>query len=120
MSDIYQEMQKVTQDVMSEFSQGVVEYVSLTSGDGPVDNPGPPVETVTTLKGATARNVSSKYVDGTIIFTTDIQVNMSVQTGIAPQIDDFINIDGVRHKIIKPMTVPASGTPVAHILIVRR
>ena len=120
MSDIYQEMQKVTQDVMSEFNQGVIQYVSLTSGDGPADNPGLPVETVTTLKGATARNVSSKYVDGTIIFMTDVQVNMAVQTDVTPQIDDFVNIDGVRHKIIKPMTVPEAGTPVAHILIVRR
>lgn len=120
MSNIYEDLQNVTKDVMKEFNQGVIEYVGLTPGIGPADNPGEPVKTTITLKGATARNVSSKYVDGTIIFTTDIQVNSAVQDGLNPQIDDFVDIDSIRYKIIKPMTVPAAGTPVAHILIVRR
>jgi len=120
MVGFYDEIKDVVVDVMTEFNQGVIKYVALTAAGGPVDNPGEPTEVETTLVGATARTVSFKYVDGTVIFTTDIQVNHAVQSGVTPAIGDFVLIDGVRYKIIEPMNIPAAGTTVAHILIVRR
>ena len=120
MTGFYKEMQGIASDVLRDFNQGVIEYITLSSGNGPIDNPGEPTEIKTTLRGATARTVKSKYVDNTIILGTDIQITFSVQTNVNPEIDDFVKIDGIRYKIIKTMTIPSAGTPVAHMIMVRR
>lgn len=118
MTDFYREMQGVASDVLRDFNQGVIQYVALTPGDGPRDNPGEPQETPTTVD-ATARGVSFKYVDGTNILSSDLQITMPGD-GIAPEMTGFIRVDGVRYKIVAIHRKPAAGTPVAWVVIFRK
>lgn len=118
MSDFYQEMQAVASDLLGEFKQGVIQYVALTPGTGPRDNPGEPTETPHTIN-ATARGVSFKYVDGTNIVSSDLQLTMPGD-GIAPEMTGFIRVDGVRYKIVQIVRKPAAGTPVAWTVIFRK
>lgn len=116
---IYDEMQGVATELFSQFSQGLIEYVELkpVSGGTP-DDPGDPVRVEYTLT-ATARPVSTKYVDGSHIVQSDKQVSMP-GGDVEPQMSGFLVIDGVQHKIIGIKRIPEAGTVISYILIVRR
>jgi len=118
---IYDEMQKVAQEILSdpEFKQSVIQHVQITPGVGPVDNPGPSSEVVTALD-ATARGVSFKYVASGLAVAGDLQVTAAVKAGITPKQSDFIDIDGVRYKIMQILFRPAAGVKVAWTFIVQR
>lgn len=119
MANFYEEMQAVAADVLAEFKQGTVIYVGLKAQAGATpDDPGEPVETQTAVNAA-ARAVSTKYVDGTHIVQSDRQVTMP-GNGPVPDMNGYMLIDGVRYKIVEIMPIPAAGTPVTFILIVRR
>lgn len=118
MSDFYREMQAVATDLLGEFKQGVIEYVSLTPGNGPADDPGPSQETVTPVD-AVARGVKFKYVDGSNVLATDQQLTMP-GNGVEPQPTGFVRIDGVRHKIVQIVRKPAAGIAVAFTVIFRK
>lgn len=118
MGNFYQEMQGVASDLLREFNQGVIEYVALTPGNGPPDNPGPPTETPTTIN-AVARGVSFKYVDGTNILRSDLQITMPGD-GVVPDPKGFIRVDGKQFKIVEIRRKPAAGTPVAFVVIFRK
>jgi hypothetical protein len=117
---LYDDLQKVTQDILSEFKQGLIEYGALISGDGPNDDPGPSILQYMTLNGAVARGVQTRYVQSGLAVSSDIQVTMSVQTGVTPAQKDFVKIDGVRYKVQEVIKKPAAGTVVAFTLILRR
>lgn len=116
---IYDEMQGVATELFGEFKQGSIKYVEIRAvSGGTPDDPGEPVRFEYTLP-ATARPVSTKYVDGSHIVQTDKQVSMP-GGGIDPQMSGFLLIDGVQHKIIGIKRIPEAGTVVSYILIVRR
>ena len=117
---LYDDVQKVVQDVLPQFSQGVIRYGALTSGSGPVDNPGQSSINFTLLNGAVARGVQFRYVQNGLAVASDMQVTMSVQTDVTPKQKDFIEIDGKRYKIEQVIAKPAAGTVVAYTLIIRR
>lgn len=116
---IYTELQSVTKEIMSEFSQGAVQLVKITGGAGPIDNPGASTETLHTLD-ASAVGVSSQLVRDGLAVETDLMVTSSVVDGVTPTETDFIDIDGIRHKIVKDMSTPAAGVKVAWKFIVRK
>lgn len=115
MSDLYSDLQTLTSGLLKQFRQGTIEYVELTPGSGPIDEPGPAVETVTTLDGA-ARGVAFKYVQGGLASSADLQATVAVPS-VPVRGSGFIRVDGVRYKIKQILPKPAAGTPVSLTLI---
>lgn len=121
---IYDEMQGVAQSLFAEFDQGGIVYQRLVPGNGPPDDPGPPMPVLTPIPGV-AKGVSFKYIgttaaNGTLIVGTDLQVTLPVQSSVVPDMADMVNISAVQHKIVQIIKLPAAGTVVAYRLIVRR
>lgn len=116
---IYDDARAIAGELLSEFKQGIVEYVSLVPAPGSTpDDPGEPTYRYTTIP-STVRPVSTKYVDGSHIVQSDRQVSMP-NVGITPDMNGSIRIDGVVYKIIEVMARPSAGPAVLFILIVRR
>lgn len=123
----YDDLREDASDIMAELKQGVVEFVKITSGGGPVNDPGAPVETVYVLD-ATSKGVSAKYVDGSSVVTSDLEVTASVlatrkSDGVVETVrfamGDHFFIDGARHDMVRDLSTPAAGDPVALKAIVR-
>ena len=118
---IYDEMRALASEIMPEFKQGDIRYVDITSDPGASpDEAGTPVETVSAQLNATARPVSTKYVDGTHIVQSDRQVTVPNDGVATPDISGKMRIDGVDYKIIDIMPRPAAGDPITWAVIVRR
>lgn len=119
---IYDEMQNVAADLLSdpEFKQGKIEYVRVVPGGGPIDNPGASTFVPVEMPGGVARGVSYKYVKDGLALSTDKTVILPVTAGIVPNGRDFIDIDGVRYKIMSDISTPAAGTRVVWKFIVRK
>lgn len=118
MSDFYLDMQNLAGDLLTEFNQGEIAYVIETPGSGPADNPGSPTPVTTPFPGATARGVEFKYVSGDVL-VTDLQI--VIPGGIVePEPQGYFTVDGVRYKIVEIKRLPAAGTPVSFIVIVRK
>lgn len=121
---IYDEMQQVAKDLIGdpEFNQGgtgKIEYVVVTPGAGPIDNPG--ASTFTKIPvDAVAKGVSFKYVKDGLALSSDKTVIIPITNGITPKMTDFIDIDGKRHKIIQDISVPGASTRVVWKFIVRK
>lgn len=115
----YEEMRDVASEVLAEFKQGAVHYVHVTPGTGPIDDPGPSSYTLTLIDSA-VRGVRSKYVQDGLAVASDLQAIMSARHGIVPDIKDFIDVDGKRHKIVHISAKPEAGTAVAYLLIIRK
>lgn len=119
MSEFYDEMQGIASELLTEFNQGTITYVAMTAGGGPADEPGEPIETVTVFSGAVVRGVQFKYVRGSTVLSTDLQV--TIPGGIVePTPEGFFTADGVRLKIVEVHRIPATGTAVAYTIIVRK
>lgn len=116
---IYEDTQAVAQDVLGEFKQGVIQYVKITKGSGPVDDPGASTPSNYTIN-ATASGVSMKYVNMNLAVASDLQIIAPVDIRYTPDVKDAVIIDGVRYKIVHIEKKPAAGTAVAYLMIVRR
>lgn len=117
--DIYTEMQAVTADILAQFKQGLISYIQIVPGNGPVDNPGPS-RTVSFAINGTATGVQFKYVQQKLAVATDIQIVAPFDVRYTPDMKGVVEIDGVSHKIVQIIKKPAAGTPVAYIFILRR
>lgn len=82
------------------------------------DDPGTPVATDVVVN-ATARPVSTKYVDGTNIVQTDVQITVVNDGSAVPTMEGFMLINDVEHKIVALMAKSVTD-PVVWTLIVRR
>lgn len=117
---IYDDARNVATELLAEFAQGTVLYVTLTHVPGATpDAPGTPVPSETAVN-ATVQPVSTRYVDGSHIVMTDKQVTIANDGSITPDMDGSLKIDGLTHKIIEIMPRPAAGDPVTWTIIVRR
>lgn len=116
---IYDDLQDVTTEVLSEFKQETVQLVKITPGTGPADNPGTPSEVVTDLQ-AVVRGASYKYQKEGFCVAGDLEMTCAVVPGVTVTINDFIIVDGKRFKILSDISVPASGTRVAWKFLLRR
>ncbi len=122
MSDVYSELQSIASQLFTEFKQGTIAYVRSTPQAGATpDAPLPSILVSSALGGATARGVQSKYVIRGLAVASDLQVSFAGNAlASEPKIDDFIDIDTERYKIVAIERKPAAGTPVAYTLIVRK
>lgn len=120
---IYDEMQKVASEILSEFDQGGVYYIALVPGNGPADDPGPP-QTVPFKINTVVRGVKSKYVQNGLAIASDLQCVMSVHPDVTPDIHGRVRIDqGSKrgeYKVVQAMPIPPAGVTVAHRLIFRK
>jgi hypothetical protein len=116
----YGEIQKIALGVLKEFNQGVISYLKITPGNGPVDDPGLGYTTSYLLEGAAARGVEFRYIRNNLALASDSQIVMSVDARFTPNILDFVEKDGVRYKIIQVIKKPDAGEVVAYVLIVRK
>lgn len=118
----YGEMQNLANELLSDadFKQGTIEYVRLVPGSGPIDNPGTSTFVKTELPGGVVKGVSFKYVKDGLALSTDLTVTVPVHPDITVNMRDFIDIDGVRHKIVQDISSPAGGTRVVWKFIVRK
>lgn len=118
MSFDYGRIRAKAERLFTRFAQGniVLSRTTATPGEKRWDDP---VETTQTepLRGA-VEGVAEKFVDGTTVLATDLQVTcappaMGIQTG------DTLTIDSKPVTIISPRAEPAAGPPAAYVLIVR-
>ena len=116
---IYDELQGVASEVLSDFDQGTIKLVQITRAAGTPDKPGAAVSTTHKLD-AVAKGVSFKYVQSGFAIASDKEVISAVLNGVTVTENDFIEIDGVRHKILRDLSVPAAGTRCAWKFLVRK
>lgn len=116
---IYDDLQAVTSDIMLEFKQGNVQLIQITQTGGTEDEPGVPVETAYSLN-ATVRGMSFKYLQDAFIVASDLEVTSAVLPNITVTKNDFISLDGVKHKIVEDLSVPATGVKCAWKFAIRR
>lgn len=117
----YEDMQNIATELLIEFKQGIIQYVSITPGNGPAHNPGPPViGAPITLIGAVARGAKYKYILKGQAIASDLQVTHSIQAGVDVKMDEIIIVDNVKYKVVHIEQKPASGVKVAETLIIRK
>lgn len=119
MADFYTDMQNVATDILGQFKQGVVNYVQITKGNGPVDNPGAATLVRFPIAGA-VNGVGFKYIGQNGVVGTDRQVIAAVDARYEPNMKDSVEVDGLMHKIVQIVKKPEAGTTVARLLIIRR
>ena len=119
----YEDMQKLASSVMKEFKQGSVKLIQYneTKG-GTLDEPSELAEKVYNLD-ATVSGVSFKYLINSYAVASDLTVTAGVIQGVTPTINDFIEIEGARHKIIRDISAApnaVNGKPVVWRFICRK
>ena len=116
---IYDDLQVVASEILTEFKQGAVNLVQTTPGAGPDDNPGAPTLTSYSLN-AVVKGVSFKYVSQGLATASDLEVTSAVSSEVTPSEKDFLEIDSVKYKIVQLMNVPGAGTSSVWKFIVRK
>lgn len=116
---IYDDMKVVSSELLGEFKQGTITLIQVTAGTGPEDNPGEPTETEYELD-ATVKGAPYKYLRDGFVTATDLLVIAAIIDGVTPTKNDFIEIDGIRCKILEDVSVPAAGTKVVWKFLVRK
>lgn len=118
---IYDELRPVATELLTEFKQGVMQYIKVVPGAGPADDPGAATETTYTLVGGTARGVQFQYVQGGMAVASDSQVTIPVDSRFVPEITGFFVMNNVRYKIVQVIKLPdGEPIPVAYTLIIRK
>ena len=116
---MYDQFQNLTVGILKQFKQGDIKLLKVTAGVGAADNPGAPTITEYALD-AVAKGVSFEYLKMGFAVKSDIMVTAAVLPSVTVTLNDFIQIDGVKYKIISDESVPAAGTVVAWKFIVRK
>lgn len=115
---LYDDMQGVFAELAPEFSQGVIRYIDVTPGAGKLWKPGAASEVATVVKGF-ARGVSTKFIMRGLAVAGDNQVTFPGGS-VVPDMDGYMEIDGVREKIVNIIKKPNAGTVVAWTVITRK
>lgn len=116
---IYDDLQLVASELLTEFAQGVVTLIKITPGTGPADNPGP-ATTVSHPLSAVVKGVSFENVSRGLAVSSDLEVTTAVLDGVTPTEKDFIEIDGTQYKVVQLVNTPAAGTQTVWKFIVRK
>lgn len=124
-TDLYTRMQGIADKLLTRFNQGVIEYIAVTPGAGPVHNPGAPVEAAAVVVKGVARAAKGSVLlePNSLIKTGDLLVTTHVVAGITPAVGSFIRFGGVtgqKWRIIRFDLVPAAGIAAAWKIYVRR
>lgn len=126
----YVRMQGTATRLLGKYAQGVVTLSRTTTAEPDPETPWEPGEetTVVYMLAATVKGVSQRYVDGSTVLATDLEVTAAVtatdENGDEVSIDpdmttDALSVDGQAVEIVRDLSVPAAGTKVALRWIVR-
>lgn len=116
MSFDYARMAATAKRLLTEFNQGSLSAVEVTTtaGAGPFD---PPSEAaVSTQRQGVARGVSSQFVDGVNILSTDLQLMLEA-TDI--DVGSRVTVDGKPVTVLRVDSIPPSGVTVVTRVFVR-
>lgn len=117
---IYEDLQKVSADVLTQFDQKNIQLLQFSQGEGGTpDEPAENVEVVHDLRGV-AKGVSFKYLKDNFITSSDVEVTTNVLNGVQPSLNDFIVMDEIRYKVLQFEQIPAAGTACVWKFIVRK
>lgn len=112
MTDFYDEMRGVADELLGEFKQGSVRLRRITTTPGP-NEWDPPTETVETWElSAVVKRVDQRYENGILIVQTGDIVTFAVPP-VAPVLSDSLVIDGTLRSITSLRPTPSAGTVVA-------
>lgn len=116
MSFDYGRMRDTATRLLTRFNQGDLATVTVTTteGAGPFDAPSEVASSVT--RQGVSKGVSSKYVDGVNILSTDLELTLEP---IAVDVGSRVSVDGKPMTVLRVMQVPPSGVSVVTRLIVR-
>lgn len=110
---LYDEMQDVATDLLTDFKQGTIVYRAPTAGANDWD---PVTYTDTPVQGGTVSGVSQRYVTD-LITTSDLHAILPV-FGATPTNAGRLVIDSVERQIISVQPSPAAGTVVCwHVFV---
>lgn len=143
MPGFYDDMRDMASELLGEFKQGRVTLTRTTQEEKPDDWPTWEPWTGETTNytyelDAVVKGVSAKLVDGDVVLATDLELTCSHKmTLVATKVGDeepvtsstpvpfnaalldTLAIDGRPVTIVRDLTVPAAGTPVAYRYVVR-
>lgn len=119
MSDFYDDMRDLANELLTEFNQGTIQHLSITPGTGDADEPGAPTVVTTDLTAAVARGVEYRFATLSHVLESDLQIVIPGGS-VEPQPSDYFTINGTRYKIVEISRTPASGTVVKFDVIVRK
>lgn len=143
MAGFYEEMREMATELLGEFKQGRVTLTRTTQAEKPIDWPTwEPWDGATTIYtyelDAVVKGVSAKLIDGDVVVASDLELTCShkmtlVETKVGDDepvasstpaafdagLLDTLAIDGKPVTIVRDLTVPAAGVPVAHRYVVR-
>lgn len=143
MADRYAKFQKTATRLIGKWKQGRVTVVRVTQTEKPDDWPTwEPWTGETTTQvyelDAVVKGVSAKLIDGTTVIASDQELVCShkmtlvetivgdhdpVVSSTPAEFDagllDTLSIDGKPVTIMRDLTVPGAGTPVAHRYVIR-
>lgn len=139
----YVKMQGTASRLLEKFKQGRVTLTRTTQAEKPVDwptwEPWTDATTIYTYEfDAVVKGVSAKLIDGDVVLASDLEVTCSHKMTLVETIVgddepvasstpvafdaallDTLAINGRPVTIVRDLTVPAAGTPVAHRYVVR-
>ena len=112
---IYNRLRDTTTRLMSTYGQGTVEIGTTETVDGAEEWLPPTVTTTWEEIDAVVSGVSKEYVDQVNVISSDRQV--LTQATISP--GQLIRIDGAVVTVLRVVSIPAAGDPVATRYIIR-
>lgn len=139
----YAKMQGTASRLLEKFKQGRITLTRTTQAEKPIDWPTwEPWDGATTVQvyelDAVVKGVSAKLIDGDVVIATDLELTCAhkmtlVETKVGSDepamsntptafdaaLLDTLAIDGRPVTIVRDLTVPGAGTPVAHRYVVR-
>lgn len=114
---LYDELPSVVSGIMEDFKQGSINLIQFEQSGNP-DEP-TSVEKIKPLKG-TVSGVSYKYLKESFSTISDKEVATAVLDDTTPTVDDFLEIDGLRYKILEFLPLPSAGKACVWKFIVRK
>lgn len=107
---IYDDLQNVATDLFEEFNQGVVKLVHFMKSDD--SSPDEPLneEKIFDLRSV-GLGKNFNFLKESFSTEKTLDITTSVIPDVVPTIDDFLDVDGVRLKILEFKKVPEIGTP---------
>ena len=120
----YDDMQKIAGSILKDFKQGSVKLFHYEQKDdsSSLDEPTDLIEKVYDLD-ATISGVSYKYLINNYAVASDLTITAAVIPGVKISINDFIEVEGEKHKIIRDISAAptaASTQPVVWRFICRK
>lgn len=116
---LYDRLRTTSARLLAKYKQGTVEIGKAATAPG-ADPWDPPTETtVWTEVNAVVKGVSQKYVDGSTVAMSDLEILLQVPATFDEAAGDRVRVDGRVVTVLAVMPIPAAGEECVLRLIVR-